>query len=540
MHHVVRGSSAGGVREASPGSLVVLGRGQLRVEGPEADLAIRFGVGARIAGLLFCGTGGEVMLSTARLADRHDLPLVLVSGNDVDALVAELEAETQAPEIAATRRLRTLLRAVGPHTEPGELLRLLHAELRAPVALLDANGHPLEGDRATDWAALLGAAGAELGADVPVARILDAPDGAEVVLLPVVLPPGRRAGMWFAALAAASDALPGEQVKDCLAVAALAFTAHLAGRSFARVHEGRERALLLTEILETSPFPDRETVERAAVLGWRLSGWHTAVHLAITGTRSDRRPVGALTVLEDALGRAGLPVAIVDRPDGWMFWRTEDAPPDRAAIAALVKAVRSALLDPAVRDSLGRVCAGIGLAHTGTEGIAESAEESRRAAMVARAREVDGAVELTDPVGLRRLLHAWYAHEPVKELATEVLAPLREADPTDQLGRTLACFLDHESSLVTTAAVLGVHRNTVVHRLSRIRAALGVDLADPDDRLAAHLATRAVVLPDRAGSDDQGGDPGGSWQGGAGSAHRAYSGPATKRAGASGRRDRGE
>ena len=62
----------------------------------------------------------------------------------VDALVTVLETDVQAPEIAATRRLRSLLRAVGPHTEPAELVRLLRAELRVPVALLDTDGNGID------------------------------------------------------------------------------------------------------------------------------------------------------------------------------------------------------------------------------------------------------------------------------------------------------------------------------------------------------------------------------------------------------------
>jgi DNA-binding PucR family transcriptional regulator len=67
------------------------------------------------------------------------------------------------------------------------------------------------------------------------------------------------------------------------------------------------------------------------------------------------------------------------------------------------------------------------------------------------------------------------------------------AAPGD-LVRTLAAYLDAESSLAETAIVLGVHRNTVAARISRIEQLLGVDLSRPDERLALHLAARAVIL----------------------------------------------
>jgi DNA-binding PucR family transcriptional regulator len=37
-----------------------------------------------------------------------------------------------------------------------------------------------------------------------------------------------------------------------------------------------------------------------------------------------------------------------------------------------------------------------------------------------------------------------------------------------------------------------VHRNTVADRIDRVQRLLGVDLGDPETRLALHLATRAL------------------------------------------------
>jgi len=70
-------------------------------------------------------------------------------------------------------------------------------------------------------------------------------------------------------------------------------------------------------------------------------------------------------------------------------------------------------------------------------------------------------------------------------------------DPlTDQPGallETLGAYLDAESSTADTAAVIGVHRNTVAARIARVVELLGVDLADPDERLAVQLACRSLL-----------------------------------------------
>jgi len=105
-----------------------------------------------------------------------------------------------------------------------------------------------------------------------------------------------------------------------------------------------------------------------------------------------------------------------------------------------------------------------------------------------------------DPLSIRRLLVGWYSYGPLQEIATALVQPLLAADPAGELLRTLRCYLDHQSSPTTTAAVLGVHRNTVTYRLTRIRELLRADLDQPDERLAVHLAVHAAATLRRAGS----------------------------------------
>src|SRR5690606_41530717 len=71
-----------------------------------------------------------------------------------------------------------------------------------------------------------------------------------------------------------------------------------------------------------------------------------------------------------------------------------------------------------------------------------------------------------------------------------LLKPL-ESQPGDLIA-TLTAYLDAGGSVAETAAVLGVHRNTVTARLRRIEELLTADLANPDDRLALHLACRVT------------------------------------------------
>ncbi|RSN62881.1 PucR family transcriptional regulator [Amycolatopsis sp. WAC 04182] len=76
--------------------------------------------------------------------------------------------------------------------------------------------------------------------------------------------------------------------------------------------------------------------------------------------------------------------------------------------------------------------------------------------------------------------------------AAQALAPLRELDRKGdrELVGTLRTWLAHHGGWDRTAAELGVHRNSVRHRIGQIERALGVDLADPETRMRLWFALR--------------------------------------------------
>ncbi|MGH3324101.1 MAG: PucR family transcriptional regulator, partial [Streptomyces sp.] len=63
-----------------------------------------------------------------------------------------------------------------------------------------------------------------------------------------------------------------------------------------------------------------------------------------------------------------------------------------------------------------------------------------------------------------------------------------------ELARTAEVFLDHAGQAGRTAAALGIHRQTLYYRLSRIEALTGLDLGDGEDRLLLHMALKAARL----------------------------------------------
>lgn len=107
---------------------------------------------------------------------------------------------------------------------------------------------------------------------------------------------------------------------------------------------------------------------------------------------------------------------------------------------------------------------------------------------IGRAGQVIGYGEL----GIYRLLLQIGDMQQLWQFADEVLGPLIRYDATHKLGlvRTLSVFLGQRESLKQTARRLHVHANTVSYRLQRIEQLTPLDLANPEDRLVAHVAVK--------------------------------------------------
>ncbi|MFF0447170.1 PucR family transcriptional regulator [Streptomyces sp. NPDC004609] len=71
--------------------------------------------------------------------------------------------------------------------------------------------------------------------------------------------------------------------------------------------------------------------------------------------------------------------------------------------------------------------------------------------------------------------------------------PLLDAAHTE-LARTAEVFLDLAGQAGRTASALGIHRQTLYYRLSRVEQLTGLDLADGEDRLLLHMALKTARL----------------------------------------------
>ncbi|MFC9647766.1 PucR family transcriptional regulator [Streptomyces sp. NPDC056937] len=123
-------------------------------------------------------------------------------------------------------------------------------------------------------------------------------------------------------------------------------------------------------------------------------------------------------------------------------------------------------------------------------GLAELPAAWREAVSAARASVAQprfGPVAQWTSIGPYRLLTA-LPTEP--DLAVRPLL-----DPVHaELAHTAEVFLDHAGQAGRTASALGIHRQTLYYRLSRIEQLTGLELDDGEDRLLLHMALKSTRL----------------------------------------------
>ncbi|MFJ2671041.1 PucR family transcriptional regulator [Streptomyces sp. NPDC087525] len=169
--------------------------------------------------------------------------------------------------------------------------------------------------------------------------------------------------------------------------------------------------------------------------------------------------------------------------------------PGEADTLALLVRLRSPDALTPVLAAVARLCedAGPGAAAGSCaprRGLAELPAAWREAVSAARASVAQprfGPVAQWTSIGPYRLLTA---------LPTEpdpVIRPLLDPVHTE-LAHTAEVFLDHAGQAGRTASALGIHRQTLYYRLSRIEQLTGLELDDGEDRLLLHMALKATRL----------------------------------------------
>ncbi|WP_373296345.1 MULTISPECIES: PucR family transcriptional regulator [Streptomyces] len=254
------------------------------------------------------------------------------------------------------------------------------------------------------------------------------------------------------------------------------------------VQAGSDLTRELRAVLTAEPGWQREAAlaRFRTALGPRADGVHTVVCVA-PWPYADPADAPSVRTVPGATALCTVP------------WDGATAAPDAGQGLALLVRLRSAdVLQPAHTAAArlleraagaGRTAAGVAGARTGLAELGTAWREASAAARAALAEPRLGPVAEWDAIGPYRLLTALPREAARDRAVSALLSPVHR-----ELARTAELFLDRAGQAGRTATELGIHRQTLYYRLSRVEQLTGLDLDDGEDRLLLHMALKGARL----------------------------------------------
>ncbi|MFG2680163.1 PucR family transcriptional regulator [Streptomyces sp. NPDC048392] len=231
---------------------------------------------------------------------------------------------------------------------------------------------------------------------------------------------------------------------------------------------------------------DMAVAELRTALGTRADTPHAVVCVAPWPSAdpedapSVRTVPGATALCTVPWGAAGLSLALLVR------LRSADVP--APATSAAGRLLERAAASRGTSGAAG-VAAGVSAPRTGLADLGAAWWEASAAARAARAESRFGPVAQWTSIGAFRLLTALPPRSAQDPAVRALLSPAHR-----ELARTAEVYLDCAGQAGRTAAELGIHRQTLYYRLSRVEQLTGLDLDDGEDRLLLHMALKARRL----------------------------------------------
>jgi purine catabolism regulator len=469
-------------------SLVLLDGRTAKADNYLVDIALRNAARAQASGLMVIGFRGTVSLGSVRLADKLKIPLL--EDHEVDPLsVADaFRSVVVAPETFRVKRLLKFLDVVRPSTSRATLAQqipVLESLVGGPVGVIAHDGTLIIGND------LACPSKCEDLRNVP----LEVSDREFTwVTQPLALDGSAIPTMWLSARLCKPSAVVRVSVADQLMLLSWIVTVQLLQERLLRERDARLRLSILSSILDASDSGAESLLRDMASLGWLVDGWCSGIQIHLDGSTSLHRDPRHTEILSTYLERNGIHAPVIERPGGWSLWCVQDSEPTSADHRQLEARLKAALEQTVTSFDGLSLHAGIGSPRQGLAGLRQSLDEARQTVVVAQAQGGRFGVAHNDVMGARRILLGWYASKSFASYAESLLEPLTTEESGQELLRTLEIFLDQESSATDAASVLGVHRNTVINRVERIKALLASDLDDPEERLAAQLACRVLRI----------------------------------------------
>ncbi|MGW5088631.1 PucR family transcriptional regulator [Streptomyces coelicoflavus] len=233
---------------------------------------------------------------------------------------------------------------------------------------------------------------------------------------------------------------------------------------------------------------DMAVAELRSALGARAETPHAVVCVAPWPSAdpddapSVRTVPGATALCTVPWGASGVSLALLVR------LRSADVQsPATSAAGRLLERARAAGGGPT--GASGGAAAGVSASRTGLADLGTAWREASAAARAARAETRFGPVAQWTSIGAFRLLTSLPPRSADDPAVRALLSPAHR-----ELARTAEVYLDCAGQAGRAAAELGVHRQTLYYRLSRVEQLTGLDLDDGEDRLLLHMALKARRL----------------------------------------------
>ncbi|MER6034626.1 MULTISPECIES: helix-turn-helix domain-containing protein [unclassified Streptomyces] len=248
---------------------------------------------------------------------------------------------------------------------------------------------------------------------------------------------------------------------------------------------GRELRAVLTA--ERGWQQDMAVAELRTALGTRADGPHTLVCVA-PWPSADPDDAPSVRTVPHATALCTVPWGAAEQSLAVLV-RLRSADVAAPALTAASRVLKESAGTRGARRTRDAAAAGVGEPRVGLAELGDVWQEASAAARAALAEPRFGPVAEWGRVGPYRLLTALppqTAHDPA---VGPLLAPAHR-----ELARTAEVYLDCAGQAGRTAAELGVHRQTLYYRLSRVEQLTGLDLDDGEDRLLLHMALKRARL----------------------------------------------
>lgn len=265
--------------------------------------------------------------------------------------------------------------------------------------------------------------------------------------------------------------------------------------------ERRLRGDLVEEVLAGGLEADEaERVARQAErLGHRLPhrAWVVVLEPDDDQTEANLAARGQQDRLDAALSgliRSRLPGALtLVRSASAVFLVPDETAPDLAAVEKLAAQVLAAAA-PVMKP--GTASVGIGNLANGPSELARSHLEARQSLRLTRRAGGKGRIASYRSLGAFRLLLEVQSPEALRRFVHELLGPLLDyAQSRDTpLLETLEALSAARWIRRAAARQLGIHINSMSYRVERIEALTGLQLDDPETRVAVSIALRARAM----------------------------------------------